>query len=208
MKIIHLIRPRTRDFPAYTTVNYHLLLDEIAVPHKQIFEHRFHEIVGNEISMKNLKFSRQWLRRMSSCRMSHRVALVCTDVKKERIASIVRVTKICALWITLAVLQLRVTAYVVSGSPIHFTLMMEAIHPSKTSVLTRATLRYFSEEGILQLSMNLIYSRLFVTLHLLRRSREEIGPNTVVSENHFIPALVGWILILHRAIWRRYYCEL
>jgi hypothetical protein len=41
-----------------------------------------------------------------------------------------------------SVLQLLVTANVVPSSTIVVTLMMEAIHSSETSVLTRATRRY------------------------------------------------------------------
>jgi hypothetical protein len=48
------------------------------------------------------------------------------------------------------VLLLVVIANVVPSSPILVTLMMEALHSSETSVLTRATLRKISEEGILQ----------------------------------------------------------
>jgi hypothetical protein len=46
------------------------------------------------------------------------------------------------------VLQLLVTAYVVPGSLILFTLMIEAIHSSETAVLTRATQHHISEDGI------------------------------------------------------------
>jgi hypothetical protein len=42
-----------------------------------------------------------------------------------------------------------VTANVVPNSPILVTLMMEALRSSDTSVLTRATLRKFPEDGIL-----------------------------------------------------------
>jgi hypothetical protein len=42
-----------------------------------------------------------------------------------------------------------VIANVVPSSPILVTLMMEAMRSSKTSVLTRATLRNIPEEGIL-----------------------------------------------------------
>jgi hypothetical protein len=66
--------------------------------------------------------------------MLRHVALVRTDVSEERIASII--------------IRLLVIANVPS-SPILFTLMMEAIHSSDTSVLTRATLLNIPGDGIL-----------------------------------------------------------
>jgi hypothetical protein len=68
------------------------------------------------------------------------VALVRTDVSEERIASIIRVTRIGELRITLAaissVLRLLVKANVVPSSQIFVTLMIEALCSSETSVLT------------------------------------------------------------------------
>jgi hypothetical protein len=72
------------------------------------------------------------------------VALIITDVLEERIASIIRVTRIGTLE-TLAVtateacqmLWLPVTANVVPSSLILVTLMMEAICSSESWVFTR-----------------------------------------------------------------------
>jgi hypothetical protein len=64
-----------------------------------------------------------------------------TDVSEERIASIIKVTRICELETTIflrSVLRFLVIAKVPS-SPIVLTLMMEAIFSSETSVLTRTT---------------------------------------------------------------------
>jgi hypothetical protein len=80
------------------------------------------------------------------------VALVGTDVSEERIASIIRVTRIGELGTMLAVTNnkaryedILVPANVPS-SPILITLMMEAIRSSATSVLTRATRRNVSQD--------------------------------------------------------------
>jgi hypothetical protein len=45
--------------------------------------------------------------------------------------------------------RLLVTANVVPGSPIIATLIMEALHSSKTSLFTRATRRNIAEDAII-----------------------------------------------------------
>jgi hypothetical protein len=77
--------------------------------------------------------------------MLRRVALVRSDVSEERYASIIRVTRIGDLGTTLAVtirsvLRFLVTADVPS-SQILVTLMMETLHSSETSVITRVARR-------------------------------------------------------------------
>jgi hypothetical protein len=71
--------------------------------------------------------------------MWYNLALVSTDVSEEVIASITRVKRISELGTMLAVTSNRSTLRSsIVISLIIFNLMMEAIHSSKTSVLTTA----------------------------------------------------------------------
>jgi hypothetical protein len=87
--------------------------------------------------------------------MLYRVTFGRINVTEERIASIIRLTRIGVLETTLAltntlrsVLHLLVIANVVPSSPILVTLMMEVILSSETSALIRATRRRIPEYGI------------------------------------------------------------
>jgi UDP-N-acetylglucosamine 2-epimerase len=93
------------------------------------------------------------------------VTLVRTEVSEERIASMFRVERIGEeITMLAATYNLRTsrrktdhirkeaiesTAIIVPGSLFLFTLMMEAIHSSETSVLTRTTRSHIAENGIL-----------------------------------------------------------
>jgi hypothetical protein len=87
--------------------------------------------------------------------MLYRVNLVRTDVSEERIASIMRMERISEPGTTSAVssnwlrsvLHLLVTANVVPSSPLLVALIMDAISPSETSVLTRTTWRNIPDGG-------------------------------------------------------------
>jgi hypothetical protein len=73
--------------------------------------------------------------------MKNAVALLRTNVSKEHIASIIRVTRISELGTMLAVTSNRRTQ--------RRNCMIEALRSSETSILTRVTRRNILEDGIL-----------------------------------------------------------
>jgi hypothetical protein len=97
--------------------------------------------------------------RMASSGILHHMALVRTDVSEEHIASIIKVTRIDMIGTRLAVtsnrsmLRRKYVLLLLLTLFLHHwflsPLMMEAVHSSKMSVLTRNTCRYVPEDSIL-----------------------------------------------------------
>jgi hypothetical protein len=86
--------------------------------------------------------------------MLRRVNLVRTDVKEERSASIIRVTRN-----DISSQRASVASYgYVPSSPILVTLMMEALSFSETAILTRAKRRKIPEDAILHVYLCSWYS--------------------------------------------------
>jgi hypothetical protein len=100
------------------------------------------------------------------------------DVSEERIASNIRVRRTSDLGTALAVkteaCQLLVSSNVPS-SPI-FTLMMEALLSSETSVLTRATRRHISEDGVLHSHRREILKSYIALTGLALQRRRNVSP--------------------------------
>jgi hypothetical protein len=84
---------------------------------------------------------------MPSSGMLCRVALVRSDVSKERGVSIISVTR--KILFLRSLHRLLVTANVIPSSLLLVTLMMEEVRSSETSVLTRATRRNILKDGML-----------------------------------------------------------
>jgi hypothetical protein len=89
------------------------------------------------------------------------MALVKTNVSKERSSSFIRVTRIGELGTT-HVARLLVTASAVPSSPILVTLMKKAVSSTETSVLTRTARRNIPEDGFLHTKY---YSRFLFETH-------------------------------------------
>jgi hypothetical protein len=99
--------------------------------------------------------------------------LLRTEVSKERIASIVRVTRIGELGTTLAVTitegsTLRRNTKVLPSELIFFALMMEAVRFSETSILTWAIRLYIPVDGILHSHRRHNIKSYFLTLFYQR----------------------------------------
>jgi hypothetical protein len=86
---------------------------------------------------------------MPSSGLFRRMALVRADVSEERIASTIRLTRLCELLKTSAVTRNRSTLRKGKSLHILIALMTEAIRSSETSALTRAARRNILEEGVL-----------------------------------------------------------
>jgi hypothetical protein len=104
---------------------------------------------SNSSAVYDLWLSRRWVGTILYSGMLCRLAVVKTDVSEELSAPIIRVTIIGELGITLAVYlrserRLLVTPNVVLSSSIFVTMMIEVLHSSEMSVLTRATRRNIS----------------------------------------------------------------
>jgi hypothetical protein len=78
------------------------------IPHRLLRNHYPHT-VSHKVYIWDLRFSRRWLWRMASSGMLRRVALVRTDVSKERSASFIRARRIGEIGTALAVTSNRRT---------------------------------------------------------------------------------------------------
>jgi hypothetical protein len=101
---------------------------------------------------------------MPSFGMLHHAAVVRTDVLKECVTFIIKVTRFGELGTMLvavsivflcSILQLAVIANIVPSLLTLGTLMMEVIHSSKTLVLTRTTWRNIPEDSILHMPVHI-----------------------------------------------------
>jgi hypothetical protein len=146
--------------------------------------------------------------------MIHRAALVRTDVSEERIASIIRVTRIGELG-TLALNRNRqflssvpklVVTVNVPSSPILVTLMIEATCSSETPVLTRATWRNNLEGGILQLFAMSVPDMRFALKDGRPVFRSVAGPRTTPHRNKR-PTLSFYILTCSVTSGKRHFTE-
>jgi hypothetical protein len=140
------------------------------------------------LTFQNTTFFKRYISwRMPSSGMLRRVDIERTDVSEGRIAYIVYITRIDALWTTLAVtgndMYLSVVRFVCCLlltffiAPNLVTLMIDAIISTETSVLTTATRRNIPEDDILHSyrpeTSNLLYT--FLNKHYLLNNKYNIN---------------------------------
>jgi hypothetical protein len=106
-----------------------------------IFYHTIHIIRVGTYYAEEVESDIKAMYNVAFSEMFHRVALARTNISEESITSIIGM--ISSYHVSFA------SYYFVPRSLIIFTLMMEAIASSETSVLTRATRRNIPEDGVL-----------------------------------------------------------
>jgi Na+/serine symporter len=98
--------------------------------------------------------------------MLRRMALVRSHVSENGIDTIIRVIRIVVVFVR-SLLPVASYSYVDTSSPILVTLIMEVLHSSETSILTRASRRNIPENGILQYFKYICKPQSGLLLHLL-----------------------------------------
>jgi hypothetical protein len=98
-----------------------------------------------------------------------------------------------------SVLRLLVTANIVPSSPILVTLMLEMIHSSETSVLTRATRRHIPDDGIPQVTtrrVQIIYRNRLCFRNTVFCSCSEVRTTDIGNPNYSEYAFIGLVIVV------------